>query len=260
MARRAGASRCAGCSSSTSSRASAAYFDPVARSARTSPASATPAIPLAVLMLSLRRWRPLPVALGRARARRLLEPDPDRGQLSSRGAATRLRPAYWAPAICVPARRTSRPRTASRRWTRPATGRPSTSRRPRSRSRAVASARDDFPQNELLYDELVPAGYLAWLRGLGVRYVVLTKAPSDYSARDEAALLRSGHSGLRPVLRTTNLTVLEVPNPRPILTGPAPARVLQLTGTRIGRRPASRGRLSPRGSLLALLGSRAAPA
>jgi hypothetical protein len=91
----------------------------------------------------------------------------------------------------------------------------------------------DFPQNALLYGELVPAGYLAWLRGLGVRYVVLTKAPSDYSARDEAALLRSGHSGLRPVFRTRNLTVLEVPHPRPILTGPAPARVLQLTGTRI---------------------------
>jgi hypothetical protein len=62
---------------------------------------------------------------------------------------------------------------------------------------------------------------------------VLTNAPPDYSARDEAKLLRSGRSGLRPVLRTKNLTVLAVPQPRPILTGPAPARVLRLTGTRI---------------------------
>jgi len=91
----------------------------------------------------------------------------------------------------------------------------------------------DFPQNALLYGDLAPAAYLAWLHELGIRYVVLTKAPSDYSARDEAALLRSGHSGLRPVLRTRNLTVLAVPRPRPILTGPAPARVLSLTGTRI---------------------------
>jgi hypothetical protein len=91
----------------------------------------------------------------------------------------------------------------------------------------------DFPQNAVLYDELGPAGYLEWLRGLGVGYVVLTNAPPDYSARDEAALLRSGRSGLRPVLRTKNLTVLAVPQPRPILTGPEPARVLRLTASRI---------------------------
>ena len=43
---------------------------------------------------------------------------------------------------------------------------------------------NDFPQNELLYDEALggPA-YRAWLRGLGVRYVVITDAPPDYSAR-----------------------------------------------------------------------------
>ena len=35
---------------------------------------------------------------------------------------------------------------------------------------------DDFPQNELLYDRLGPQSYLRWLRGLGVRYVLLTSA------------------------------------------------------------------------------------
>ena len=41
----------------------------------------------------------------------------------------------------------------------------------------------DFPQNELLYDRsLAAAPYEAWLRRLGVRYVVLTDAPVDYSA------------------------------------------------------------------------------
>ena len=52
---------------------------------------------------------------------------------------------------------------------------------------------NDFPANELLYDEQVgPRAYQEWLRSLGVRYVVLAAAPADYSARAEAALLRSG--------------------------------------------------------------------
>ena len=84
---------------------------------------------------------------------------------------------------------------------------------------------DDFPQNELLYDDLLgPKAYGAWLRGLGVRYVVLTSAPADYSARAEAALLRSGRSGLWRVLETPRLTIFAVPRPRPILTGPARRR------------------------------------
>jgi len=93
---------------------------------------------------------------------------------------------------------------------------------------------DDFPQNELLYDNLLgPKAYGAWLRRLGVRYVVLTSAPADYSARAEATLLRSGRSGLSRVYATRRLTIFEVPRPRPILTGPAPARVTKLTGTRV---------------------------
>src|SRR5205085_12293352 len=60
----------------------------------------------------------------------------------------------------------------------------------------------DFPQNELLYDSLGRRSYLAWLRLMGVRYVVLTDAPVDYSARGEARLLRSGRSGPRRVFRS----------------------------------------------------------
>ena len=58
---------------------------------------------------------------------------------------------------------------------------------------------DDFPQNQVLYAELDRADYLGWLRGLGIRYVVLTDAPTDYSAKAEALLMRSGHSGLKRV-------------------------------------------------------------
>ena len=42
---------------------------------------------------------------------------------------------------------------------------------------------DDFPINAVLYGKLGPQAYLDWLHRLGVRYVVLTDAPPDYSAR-----------------------------------------------------------------------------
>jgi hypothetical protein len=92
---------------------------------------------------------------------------------------------------------------------------------------------DDFPQNRLLYSPLGPRAYLAWLRGLGVRYVVLTQAPADYSARGEAVLLASGRSGLTPVLRTPDLTVFEVPDAQAIVTGTQAARVRELTESRV---------------------------
>src|SRR5207244_12612756 len=53
---------------------------------------------------------------------------------------------------------------------------------------------NDYPQNRLLYsdDGLARGAYLSWLRSLGIRYVVLTDAPPDYSAQAEAKLLRTG--------------------------------------------------------------------
>ena len=92
---------------------------------------------------------------------------------------------------------------------------------------------DDFPQNEVLYDDLGSKAYLGWLRGLGVKYVVLTDAPTDYSARGEAALLRSGRTPLRPVFAGPHLVVYELPHATPILTGPPGARVVSLTESRI---------------------------
>ena len=49
---------------------------------------------------------------------------------------------------------------------------------------------DDFPQNEVLYDHLTPRTYLTWLHRLSVRYVVLTDAHPDYSARNEIGAAR----------------------------------------------------------------------
>ena len=73
---------------------------------------------------------------------------------------------------------------------------------------------DDFPENQLLYSALGPRAYTRWLRSLGVRYVVLTSAPVDYSARGEAAVVRGGRAPLRPVFATRQLTVFELAGAR----------------------------------------------
>jgi hypothetical protein len=92
---------------------------------------------------------------------------------------------------------------------------------------------NDFPTNEVLYDRPGPARYRRWLRSLAVRYVVLSDAPPDYSSHFEAVLLRRGVPGLQPVLRSAHLTVFELQAPRPLITGPAPARVVRMLPTRL---------------------------
>jgi hypothetical protein len=186
------------------------------------------AMPVALLTLSLRRWRPLvpalaafalalwwnvsPLAFSVARAAN--DPSAERG--------------YWTPTIRFLSRELS----------------------PSYRVEAVDTVdhwdavylaeagipivrgwfrQDDFPQNELLYDRVGRRSYIHWLRRMGVRYVVLTTAPVDYSARGEARLLRSGASGLELVFRSATSAVYAVPSPQPIVTGPARARVLTLS-------------------------------
>jgi hypothetical protein len=89
--------------------------------------------------------------------------------------------------------------------------------------------------------ELGAPSYLAWLYSLGIRYVVLTEAPHDYSARAEATLLRGGHAGLTRVLRTPQLTIFEVPAPRGIVTGPGSAQVLEFDRSHLMIRLSRRG-------------------
>jgi hypothetical protein len=101
---------------------------------------------------------------------------------------------------------------------------------------------DDFPQNEVLYDELDGPTYLHWLRRSGVRYVVLTDARVDYSAKDEARLIRSGRSGLHKVMHSGHITIYAVPKPRPMITGGAHAEVLDLAQTHMLVNVGSAGR------------------
>jgi hypothetical protein len=190
------------------------------------------AIPLAVLLLSLRRWRPLPLCLGALCLAVSWNVSPIAGSVVKGSRDHASSAAYWAPAIgflrhhLTPSYRVEVVDTTGH-W---AAAYLAEAEIPLARG---GYRQDDFPQNKLLYDELGPKAYVAWLRRLGVRYVVLTNAPPDYSARGEAALVRSGRSGLRPVFHTPTLRVFEVPRPRPIVTGPAGARVLRLTGTRV---------------------------
>jgi hypothetical protein len=93
----------------------------------------------------------------------------------------------------------------------------------------------DIADNPTLYARhLTPAEYRTWLRSRGVRYVVLPNLPLEaIDARREAGLVRSPESGLLEVASTRSATVYELPHARPILTGPAAARITALGSSRI---------------------------
>ena len=199
------------------------------------------AIPVAVLLLSLRNWRPRLVCIGVLALAVSWNVTPLAASFAHATSDPAASATYWTPAIrylhrhLEPSYRVEAVDTEGH-W--------AAVYLPRA---GIPLARgwfrqDDFPQNKLLYSRLGPDAYLAWLRGLGVRYVVLTSAPVDYSARGEARLLTSGHSRLLPVFWSPRIRIFEVPDARRIVTGPGPAGVLELTETRIGLQFAHPGR------------------
>jgi hypothetical protein len=190
------------------------------------------AIPFCILVLSLRRWRPWPVCLVALGLAISWNVSPLVGSYAGGAGDPTAEQSYWSPAVgflrqrLTPSYRVEAVDTSGH-WDAvylPRAGIP------------VARGwfrQDDFPQNSLLYGHLGRAAYLAWLRSLGVRYVVLTDAPPDYSAKREAALLRSGRSGLPVVFRSLHISIYAVPKPHPIVTGPGRASVVRLTQTRL---------------------------
>ncbi|HMO01282.1 MAG TPA: hypothetical protein PKD59_17865, partial [Miltoncostaeaceae bacterium] len=92
---------------------------------------------------------------------------------------------------------------------------------------------DDFPANAVLYGKLNARSYDTWLRRTGVRWVFLPDDPLDYSATNEATLLRSGYSGLRKVATIGGWTVFELPDPTPIATPADGISVLSLTSNAV---------------------------
>jgi hypothetical protein len=92
---------------------------------------------------------------------------------------------------------------------------------------------DDRPVASLLYRRFTAAEYMAWLRRLGVAYVVLTNAPADHTSVRETRLVRGGRSGLRKVFATREVAIYAVPRPHPIVTGPGTPRLLALHESRL---------------------------
>ena len=190
------------------------------------------AIPMAILTLSLRRWRPLPVAVLALSLAVAWNVTPLLGSFVKTSGDPAADKAYWAPSVAFlrghlsPSFRVEAVDTVGH-WPAaylPAAGIP------------IARGwfrQDDFPRNHVLYSRLDRAAYLAWLRSLGVRYVVLPDAPLDYSAREEAALITGGRSSLKVAFRSAHTTIYAVPAPHRIVTGPGNARVLSFGQNRI---------------------------
>jgi hypothetical protein len=188
------------------------------------------AIPLAVLVFSLRRWRPLAVGIvvvGLAVSWNLA---PLASSFVKNRSDVTAKATTWPAAIgflrshLTPSYRVEAVDTATH-W---AASYLATAGIPLARGWYRQA---DFPQNAVLYDdELGPKAYLSWLRSLGVRYVVLPHARLDYSARAEALIVQR----LRPVFRTAQLTIYAVPRPVRIVTGPGSPTLAWLTESRIG--------------------------
>ena len=197
------------------------------------------AVPIALLILSLRNWRPRPVcvlvlALAFSWNVTPLAASFVRSVDDPAGHAS-----YWAPAITFLHQHAP---TGYRVEAVDTAGHWPADFLARARVPLVRGwfRQEDFPQNEVLYGKFGPAAYIRWLRNLSVRYVVLTSAPPDYSSKAEAELLRSGRSGLRVAFRTPTVTIFSVPSPRPLVT--PPARVLALGYTSVTMRAPKRGR------------------
>jgi hypothetical protein len=93
----------------------------------------------------------------------------------------------------------------------------------------------DIARNELFYEQpLAAASYRNWLRGMGVRFVVLPETRLGQKGEErEARLLRSGRSGLARVFGDGKVTIYELPRAAPILTGPGSPRITRFTHSRV---------------------------
>jgi len=190
------------------------------------------AVPLALLIVALRRWRPAPLAVALVSVAVAWNATPLAAGLLHAESDGTARAAVWrAPLAYLHAHL-----------------------RPGYRVEAVDTTehwpafylagagipllrgwfrQDDFPLDALLYRHFTPAAYRSWLRELGAAYVVLTRSPPDYSSQREARLVRSGRAGLRRVWASPEVAIYAVPRPRPILTGPGRPTMLGLDNSQL---------------------------
>jgi hypothetical protein len=196
------------------------------------------AAPIAFLILSLRHWRPrllCAVALTLGLAWNLT---PLAASFVHSVGDPAAKPAYWAPTIAYLHRHVP---PSYRVEAVDTTGHWPADFLARARIPLVRGwfRQEDFPLNRVLYTEPGRRAYVGWLRNLSVRYVVLSSATPDYSARAEARLLQSGRSGLKVVFRTRTTKIFIVPSARPLVS--RPARVLALGYASIRIRAPVRG-------------------
>jgi hypothetical protein len=190
------------------------------------------AVPLALLIVALRRWRPLPVALGLVILAVAWNAAPLAAGLVRGESDVTARAAVWKGPLAylhTHLRRGYRVEAVDTTEHWPAF--------------YLAEAdiplvrgwfrQDDFPFDAVLYRHLTPVTYRRWLRRMSAAYVVLTRSPPDYSSHQEAALVRTGRAGLRRVWSSREISIYAVPSPRPILTGPGHPRLLALRESRL---------------------------
>jgi hypothetical protein len=191
------------------------------------------ALPCALLVVALRRWRPFAISVVTVCLALAWNSSPFLRQAFTSADSPDANATYWQPAVEYLRAHISRGYRVEAVDTAMHTP-----------ALYLASAgfplargwfrQDDFPVNAVLYRKHLSARrYLAWLRSLGVQYVVLSTAPTDYSSRSEATLLRRGNSGLIPAYQDDHLTIFRVPRPRAIIVGPAEPQVLSFTDHRI---------------------------
>jgi hypothetical protein len=198
------------------------------------------AFPIAVLLVTMRQWRPRFLVFSALVLALSWNVSPIAGSIVATSGDPSANAAFWAPTIAylhghlTPSYRVEAVDTAGH-W--PADYLPLADI-PIVRGWYRQS---DFPQNAILYGKFGPTAYMHWLRSLGVRYVVLTDAPPDYSAEAETDLLRSGRLPLQAVYVDRGVTIYEVPSPRGIVTGPARARVVAMRETGMTVHVASAG-------------------
>jgi len=191
------------------------------------------ALPVALIAVALRRWRPLWLVVPAVVLAAIWNTTPIFTSFARAGSDPEASRAYWQPAIdylrghLSASYRVEIVDTAEH-W--------SAAYLPDAGIPIVRGwyRQSDFPQNKLLYDSRLGAhAYRAWLRRMAVRYVLVTDAPPDYSSRNEARLIASGRTGLVVVKRLPHITVYELPEATPLVTGPAPATVMWLWPQRL---------------------------
>ena len=191
------------------------------------------ALPLALLVAALCRWRPLPLAIAAVVLAGAWNIVPLAGSWAQAAADHSANPRVWkAPVGYLHTHLSTGYRVeavdTSQHWPALYLG--------RAEIPLVRGwfRQDDRPVADLLYrPRYTAAQYVAWLRRLGVQYVVLTNSPPDYSSRREAKIVRSGETGLRKVFRSRDVSIYAVPRPRSIVTGPGRPEVLAFRESRL---------------------------